>query len=74
MRDNIIGFGIVLIMLMLFIVYPFAIWGGNPEGLWWKVERYKAETDAKIDEISQQIEIIRNQLAQIKPDEKRHNR
>lgn len=68
MKDDIMCASILFtVFILLMIVFLFVIFGGNPEGLWWKVERYQKENE-------EWIEIIRNQLAQIKPDEKRHNR
>jgi hypothetical protein len=85
MKDDLIAFLLVLIMIFFFIIYPFAIWGGCPEGLWWKVERYQKKNEKRIEnlellqeqveKINSQIEILRTQLGQIKPNvKKRHNR
>jgi hypothetical protein len=65
MKDNIIAFVLILILLGLFIVYPFAIWGGKPEGLWWKVERYQKENEERLAQSEEYIEIIRTQLSQV---------
>ena len=48
----VIGVGIILVIL----VFLFAIWGGNPEGLWWKVERYQKKNEEQIAKLQKQIE------------------
>ncbi len=85
MKDDVMCASILFtVFILLMIVFLFVIYGGKPEGLWWKVERYQAKNEKRLEyleamkinsdikyEIQQeQIEIIRNQLAQIKPDGK----
>ena len=80
MKDNIVSYGIVLIMLVLFFVYPFSMWGGYPEGLWWKVERYQKENEERLESLEQskqiielhkQIEVLQTQMSQLRPPKRR---
>ena len=55
-REEIIKAGLGVVIILLMIVFLFAIWGGKPRGVYWKVEDLKME----LQELEHRIETHRH--------------